>query len=671
MTALRRFAAAVRRLPARGVVAVRRRPRSAAAAGLLVILVALLMVGELALMLGQPPVTTADASTPTFTIRNGWTLADLQRRIEAGDVSAITAVPASASLPAGELLARTRDGQVVQIDLSVGASEAVSALNSLGYGHLLTSEAAAIARPPSVSNPSSPLVLLLPVLLMAATILIIWRVSRRASGSGRDSASRFTTIMPVDPAAPSVAESPDGIAQGGTKVTLADVAGCDEAKLELTEAIEFLRTPERFRALGARIPRGIMLYGPPGTGKTMLARAVAAEASVPFHYASGSEFVEKYVGVGAKRIRDLFAQARKHGRGVIFFDEFDAIGKSRGGPNSHEEREQTLNQLLVELDGFASGDQVVVMGASNRLQDLDPALLRPGRFDRQLLVAPPDRKGREAILHVHTRAKPLSSDVQLDLIARQTSGLTGADLANIANEAAILAGRREAKYVSALDFDNALERVVAGLQQKKVLTDKERRILAYHEAGHALMSHLMGEVGHLQKVTIVSRGTALGYTLHLPNEDRYLESKEELIDMLKIALAGRAAEQVVFGRVTNGAASDLEKVTEIARAMVFEWGMSDIVTSRTLRADNYALSEETKRVRDSEQAHLTDGAYTEALRLIEKHRASLDRLSQALLEKETLMREEVLLLLTDVEPESRASETVGTPRAVVSLPAKA
>jgi cell division protease FtsH len=288
-----------------------------------------------------------------------------------------------------------------------------------------------------------------------------------------------------------------------------------------------------------------------------------------------------------------------------------------------------------------------------------------------LLVAPPDRKGREAILHVHTRAKPLSSDVQLDLIARQTSGLTGADLANIANEAAILAGRREAKYVSALDFDNALERVVAGLQQKKVLTDKERRILAYHEAGHALMSHLMGEVGHLQKVTIVSRGTALGYTLHLPNEDRYLESKEELIDMLKIALAGRAAEQVVFGRVTNGAASDLEKVTEIARAMVFEWGMSDIVTSRTLRADNYALSEETKRVRDSEQAHLTDGAYAEALRLIEKHRASLDRLSQALLEKETLMREEVLLLLTDVEPESRASETVGTPRAVVSLPAKA
>jgi cell division protease FtsH len=287
-----------------------------------------------------------------------------------------------------------------------------------------------------------------------------------------------------------------------------------------------------------------------------------------------------------------------------------------------------------------------------------------------VLVAPPDRVGREAILQIHTRTKPLASDVQLDVIARQTAGLTGADLANIANEAAILAGRREATYVSALDFDGALERIVAGLQQKKVLTEKERRILAYHEAGHALMSHLMGEVGHLQKVTIVSRGSALGYTLHLPSEDRYLDSKEELIDILKIALAGRAAEQVVFGRVTNGAAGDLEKATEIARAMVFEWGMSDMVTSRTLRADNYALSEETKRVRDNEQALLTDNAYAEAVRLIEKHRSSLDRLSQALLEKETLMREEVLLLLADVEPESRASETVGTPR-VVSLPVQA
>src|SRR6266568_1124497 len=450
-------------------------------------------------------------------------------------------------------------------------------------------------------------------------------------------------------------------------VTWGDVAGVEEVRAELMEVVDFLRHPKRFERLGARVPKGILLYGPPGTGKTLLAKAVAHESGAAFFSQSASAFVEMFAGLGAARIRKLFDEARKHAPSIIFIDELDAVGAARTGHGFNREQDQTLNQLLVELDGFAAADQVVVMGASNRLQDLDPALLRPGRFDRQLLVAPPDRKGREAILHVHTRRKPLSSDVQLELIARQTSGLTGADLANIANEAAILAGRRSAKYVSALDFDNALERVVAGLQQKKVLTDKERRILAYHEAGHALMSHLMGELGHLQKVTIVSRGTALGYTLHLPNEDRYLESKEELIDMLKIALAGRAAEQVVFGRVTNGAASDLEKVTEIARAMVFEWGMSDVVTSRTLRADNYGLSEETKRMRDNEQSHLTDGAYAEAVRLIEKHRPSLDRLSQALLEKETLMREEVLLVLADVEPESRASETVGTPRAIVSI----
>jgi cell division protease FtsH len=307
------------------------------------------------------------------------------------------------------------------------------------------------------------------------------------------------------------------------------------------------------------------------------------------------------------------------------------------------------------------------MGASNRIQDLDQALLRPGRFDRQLLVSPPDLAGREAILRVHTRGKPLAADVDLEQIAKQTAGLAGADLANIANEAAIFAGRHEAQYISHVDFDNAIERVVAGLQQKKVLTEKERRILSYHEAGHALMSFLMGEVAPVQKVTIVARGQALGYTLNLPSEDRYMETKEELVDVMKICLAGRAAEQVVFGRVTNGAASDLEKATQIARSMVFEWGMSDSVSSRTLRADNYALSEETKRLRDQEQALLTDGAYTEAIRLIEKHRASLDRLSNALLEKETLLREELVAMLGDLIAESRASELVGMPQ-VISLP---
>ncbi|MGZ4365003.1 MAG: ATP-dependent metallopeptidase FtsH/Yme1/Tma family protein [Gaiellaceae bacterium] len=453
-----------------------------------------------------------------------------------------------------------------------------------------------------------------------------------------------------------------------TAIDWNDIAGADEAKMELAEIVEFLRDPKRFEQLGAVVPKGVLLYGPPGTGKTLLARATATESGAKFYAQSASAFVEMFAGLGAARIRKLFAEARKNAPSIIFIDELDAVGAARTGSSFNREQDQTLNQLLVELDGFASGDQVVVVGASNRLQDLDPALLRPGRFDRQLLVAPPDRVGREAILHVHTRTKPLSADVQLDLIARQTSGLTGADLANIANEAAILAGRREAKYVSAADFDNALERIVAGLQQKKVLTEKERRILAFHEGGHALMAHLMGSAMELQKVTIVSRGEALGYAFYLPEEDRYLHTKEELVDRMVVALAGRAAEEVVFGRVTNGAANDLEKVTEIARSMVFEWGMSDSVSSRTMRADNYALSEETKRLRDSEQSMLTDTAYSEALRLLKKHRAPLDRLAAQLLEKETLVRDEVVALLADVEPESRASETVGMPRVVAAQP---
>jgi cell division protease FtsH len=300
------------------------------------------------------------------------------------------------------------------------------------------------------------------------------------------------------------------------------------------------------------------------------------------------------------------------------------------------------------------------MGASNRLQDLDPALLRPGRFDRQILIQPPDLKGRRAILDVHTRGKPLAPDVDLDGVARQTSGLTGADLANICNEAAIGAGRKGGKTIAMDDFEVALERVIAGLQQRRVVTDKEKRILAYHEGGHALVSHLVGK--EPQKATIIARGAALGYVLHLPEEERYLETKEELLDWMVMALAGRAAEEIVFGRVTNGAANDLEKVTGIARAMVFEWGMGESVTSRTMRADNYALSEETKRLRDTEQAQLTDRGYAEALRLLSKHRAALDRIAAALLDKETLTRDELVEIFRGVEPDSRSSDSVGVVR---------
>jgi cell division protease FtsH len=446
-----------------------------------------------------------------------------------------------------------------------------------------------------------------------------------------------------------------------TAVTWDEVAGLDEAKAEMREVIDFLRHPKRFQRLGAKVPKGILLYGPPGTGKTLLAKAVAHESGASFYSQSASAFVEMFAGLGAARIRKLFEQARNDAPSIVFIDELDAVGMRRSGASFNREHDQTLNQLLVELDGFSDANgQVIVMGASNRLQDLDPALLRPGRFDRQILVSAPDLAGREEILRVHTRGKPLATDVDLHTVARQTAGLTGADLANITNEAAIFAGREDRHDISHGNFEGAMERVVAGLQQKRVVTEKEKRILAYHEAGHAVMAYLMGDP--VQKATIVARGEALGYTFHLPDEDRYLHTREELIDWMKIGLAGRAAEQVVFGRVTNGAANDLEKVTSLARAMVFEYGMSEEVVSRTMRADNYALSEETKRLRDKEQALLTDGAYGEAIRLLEKHRSALDRVAGALLDKETLNRDDLENLLADVDRESRSADQVGTIR---------
>jgi cell division protease FtsH len=448
------------------------------------------------------------------------------------------------------------------------------------------------------------------------------------------------------------------------EVSWDDVAGLDEAKEELQEVVDFLRDRRRFEKLGARVPRGILLHGPPGTGKTLLAKAVASASGANFYSASASSFVEMFAGLGAARIRKLFEEARKNAPSIVFIDELDAVGTARTGGGIHREHDQTLNQLLVELDGFNARDEVIVMAASNRLQDLDVALLRPGRFDRQVNVSPPDVAGRESILGVHTRGKPLAADVNLERVARQTSGLTGADLANLCNEAAIFAARSDAQYIRSSDFEAAMERIVAGLQQRRVVSEKEKRILAYHEAGHAVMSHLVGELFPVQKATIVSRGQALGYTFNMPAEDRYLHTREEFVDLMMVFLSGRAAEQVVFGRITNGAANDLERVTGIARSMVFEFGMSEIAPSRTMRADNYALSEETKRMRDSEQARLTDFAYEEAQRLLVKHRGALDRVAEALLEKETLDRAELEGLLADVKAESRSSETIGTVRAL-------
>jgi cell division protease FtsH len=484
---------------------------------------------------------------------------------------------------------------------------------------------------PSFDNLSASLQQLaltwLPILLLALLVFFSWRLI-----------AMMPRIKPQQ-------LKPDSASSVGWD----DIAGLDEAKDELREVVDFLRDPDKFARLGARVPKGILLYGPPGTGKTLLAKAVAHESGAAFFSQSASSFVEMFAGVGASRIRKLFETARDKAPAIVFIDELDAVGASRTG-TVNREQDQTLNQLLVELDGFDGSRGVVVLGASNRLDTLDAALLRPGRLDRHVLVSTPDVTGRQAILGVHIRSKPVAEDVDVTVIARRTAGLCGADLENICNEAAIRAGREGREEIIAEDFDWAVERVVAGLQTRRLITDREKRVIAYHEAGHAVAGHLLGEATSVQKVTIISRGAALGYTLHLPDEDRYIRTREELIDDITILLAGRAAELVVFGRISTGAASDLEAVTRLTREMVFELGMGDSVTSRTVRADDYGLSEETKRMRDAEQARLADDGYQRALDLCTANRRTLDRVAAALLERETLEREELRTLL-DEQPQ--------------------
>jgi cell division protease FtsH len=418
-----------------------------------------------------------------------------------------------------------------------------------------------------------------------------------------------------------------------------DVAGAEEAKEELREVVEFLRDPKRFRRLGAKVPKGILLHGPPGTGKTLLAKAVANESKAKFFSQSASSFVEMFAGLGAARIRRLFREARKARPSIVFIDELDAVGATRGHDISGE-KDQTLNQLLVEMDGFSGSDEVVVIAASNLLDKLDPALLRPGRFDRQIFVSPPDLRGREEILKVHSSNKPLKN-VDLELVARQTSGLTGADLANICNEAAIFAGREHRDVVLMEDFEAALERVVAGMQSRRVINDHEKKVVAYHEAGHALCSELLPSVEKVHKISIIPRGRALGYTLNLPEEDRYLKSKDELIDHLVVLLGGRVAEHVVFGAITTGASDDLKRVYEISRAMVAEYGMGTELMSRRLPMDDYTVSDATRRTVDDEQQHLTDLAYRRAQSLVEEHRGLLDAFAEHLLEIEVLERKDI------------------------------
>ncbi|MCX8023568.1 MAG: ATP-dependent zinc metalloprotease FtsH [Thermanaerothrix sp.] len=480
---------------------------------------------------------------------------------------------------------------------------------------------------------------ILPFLILIGAFFFIFRqaqgTNNAAMSFGKSRARMFTGDHPT--------------------VTFADVAGVDEAKEELREVVEFLREPQKFIALGARIPKGVLLVGPPGTGKTLLAKAVSGEAGVPFFSISGSEFVEMFVGVGASRVRDLFDQAKRHSPCIVFVDEIDAVGRQRGAGlgGSHDEREQTLNQLLVEMDGFDTDTNIIIMAATNRPDILDPALLRPGRFDRRVVLDRPDVRGREAILRVHVKGKPLDSDVDLSVLARATPGFVGADLENLVNEAAILAARRNRKSISMAEFEEAIERVIAGPERKsRLISQEEKRIIAYHEAGHAVVMNALPEADPVQKVSIIARGMAAGYTLSLPQEDRTLMPRKKLIAEMVGLLGGRAAEELVFDDITSGAGNDLERVTQLARTMVTRLGMSEelgpmvygqkeelIFLGREI-AEQRDYSEAVAEQIDREVRRLVNEAYQKARQLLIQYRDKLDAVAQRLLEVETLSREE-------------------------------
>ncbi|MCH7488679.1 MAG: ATP-dependent zinc metalloprotease FtsH [Chloroflexi bacterium] len=489
-----------------------------------------------------------------------------------------------------------------------------------------------------------PMITFLPLLLFGGILIFFMRQAQgsnaQAMSFGKSKAKTFTGNRP--------------------SVSFDDVAGVDEAKEELAEIVEFLKYPEKFAALGARIPRGVLLLGPPGTGKTLLARAVAGEAGVPFFSISGSEFVEMFVGVGASRVRDLFEQAKRNAPCIVFVDEIDAVGRQRGSGlgGSHDEREQTLNQILVEMDGFDTNTNVIVIAATNRPDILDPALLRPGRFDRQVILDRPDIRGRAAILEVHSKGKPLEDEVDLMILAKQTPGFTGADLANLVNEAAILAARRGKKKAGMPEFNEAIDRVIAGPERKsRVISEKERRIIAYHEAGHALVGHLLPNADPPYKISIVARGMAGGFTRYLPNEDRHLMTSSEYSDVLATSLGGHVAEELTLGEVTTGPQSDLERATNIARQMVTQWGMSERLGPRTFGrkeemiflgreiSEQRNYSEKVAEEIDEEVRRLIDKAHETAKQLLTDNRGKLDEVVEWILIKETMEGEELTKLL--------------------------
>ncbi len=540
---------------------------------------------------------------------------------------------ASITVDDEELLITSLDGQ--ELKTAIGNLTLVE-LQELG----LNLEGVDYNVEPSGFDWSSLLIGFLPLILFGALIFFLFRSARGANSQAMN-----------------FGRSKARLTQGNTPtVTFEDVAGVEEAKQELHEVVDFLKSREKFQSLGARIPKGILLIGPPGTGKTLLARAVAGEASVPFFSISGSEFVEMFVGVGASRVRDLFDQAKRNTPCIIFIDEIDAVGRHRGAGlgGGHDEREQTLNQILVEMDGFDTNTSVIILAATNRPDILDPALLRPGRFDRRVILDQPDISGRSAILKVHSKGKPLADDVDLEVLAKQTAGFSGADLANLVNEAAILAARRNQKVIKMKELDESIDRVIAGPERKsRKISPREKEIVAYHEAGHALVARLLPHADPVQKISIVARGMALGYTKQLPTEDRYLTTRSQMKDMLAHLLGGHAAEDLIFKERSTGPHNDIERVTDLSRKMVTSFGMSDKLGTRTFGekqemvflgreiAEQKDYSERTALEIDREISKLINDAYAVAKKLLTKHKKELQRLAEKLIAQETLEGQEL------------------------------